>query len=187
MAAPPEKTLKNLTGKWAMNKTLSDSAEPVLLLQGISFLIRKGIGMASVTLDVNQYEAPPKPPNTSSDIFTHIDIEQTASGLSSTHERRCVDDVWRDHSDWLFGNVTGKTRWVSLDEVDDEHLKKGWEIEGEGKAFILSQVESKDNGWIARQIWGFQVIEGERRYCRNIVVTKGEERAAIRLVYDYTP
>jgi hypothetical protein len=143
--------------------------------------------MASVTLDVNQYEAPPKPPNTSSDIFTHIDIEQTASGLSSTHERRCVDDVWRDHSDWLFGNVTGKTRWVSLDEVDDEHLKKGWEIEGEGKAFILSQVDSKDNGWIARQIWGFQIIEGERRYCRNIVVTKGEERVTARLVYDYTP
>lgn len=143
--------------------------------------------MASIQLDVNEYEAPPKPPNTSTDIFTHIDIEQTAAGLSSTHERRCIDDTWRDHSDWLFGDVTGKTRWVSLDEVDDDFLKTGWEAAVEGKGYITSEVKSKDKGWVAKQIWGFQVIDGVRYYCRNIAVTKGSERVTVRLVYDYTP
>lgn len=144
--------------------------------------------MASVHLDINQYEAPPKPPNTSTDIFYHVDVEQTAAGLSSTHERRCIDHTWRDHSDWLFGDVRGQTWWVSLDEVDDEFLKKGWEPEGDdpaAKNYIISHVESKDKGWTAKQVWGFQIIDGARRYARNIAVTKGSERVTVRLVYDY--
>ncbi|CAG9954714.1 unnamed protein product [Clonostachys rosea f. rosea IK726] len=155
MAAPAEKTLKNLTGKWSL---------------GIGYLTRKGIGLASVTLDVNEYEAAPKPPNTATEIFTHIDIEQTAAGLSSTHERRCVDDTWREHEDWLFGKVKGRTRWVGED----------------GKNFILSEVESVGNGWTATQIWGFQKIEGERRYVRHVVVKKEDKTEVVKLVYDYT-
>merc|ERR1712000_717432 len=57
------------------------------------------------------------------DVIQHIDIEQSASGLTSTHEKRCLDDVFREHSDWLFGTVKGKTKWVTLDEVTDEFLK----------------------------------------------------------------
>ncbi|KAH8736779.1 hypothetical protein BGZ61DRAFT_338953 [Ilyonectria robusta] len=187
MAAPAEKTLNDLSGNWVMNKTLSDSSEPVLSLQGIGWVTRKAIGIASISLAVNQYKAPPKPPNTSTEIVTHVDIVQSASGLSSTHENRCVDETFRDNSDWLFGSVKGRSSWVSLDEIDDEFLKKDWLIEGEGKNFFKSYVESQDNGWIATQIWGFQTIDGERRYCRHVVVTKGDQRVAIRLVYDYVP
>uniref|UniRef100_A0A8H7ND64 Uncharacterized protein n=1 Tax=Bionectria ochroleuca TaxID=29856 RepID=A0A8H7ND64_BIOOC len=110
-------------------------------------------------------------------------------GASSTHERRCVDDTWREHEDWLFGKVKGRTRWVSLAEVDDEFLKKDWEEEkvGEdGKNFILSEVESVGNGWTATQIWGFQKIEGERRYVRHVVVKKEDKTEVVKLVYDYT-
>lgn len=149
-------------------------------------MIRKAISLASVTLDVNVYEAPPKPPSTATDVVTHIDIEQSASGLSSTHELRCVDDLFREHSDWLFGNLKGKTKWVSLDEVEDDFLKSGWELEGAGgKDFLRSHVENEENGWQAYQIWGFQTVDGERRYCRNVLVTKGENRVTIRMVYDY--
>lgn len=186
MAAPAEKTLQDLSGKWLLNKTISDSSEPVLALQGIGFLTRKGIGLASITLDVNQYTAPPKAPSESTDVVSHIDITQTASGLKSTQEDRCLDDFFRAHADWLFGKVRGKSSWVSLDDVDDEFLKKGWLVEGDGK-FIKSHVESEDNGWVAVQIWGFELINGERRYARHIVVTKKDERVQIRLVYDYLP
>ncbi|KAL7799136.1 hypothetical protein V8C37DRAFT_398960 [Trichoderma ceciliae] len=185
MAAPASKTTKDLNGKWTMNKSLSDSSEPVLALQGIGFLIRKTIGIATITLDVKQYEGPPKPPNTATDIVFHIDITQSASGLTSTQENRCFDDFPRDHTDWLFGTVTGRSRWVSLDEVTDDFLKQGWELEGEGKSFITNVAENKEKGWIAEQVWGFQIVNGERRYSRNVVVTKGEERAQIRLVYDF--
>ncbi|KAF7544206.1 hypothetical protein G7Z17_g10125 [Cylindrodendrum hubeiense] len=185
MAAPPAKTINDLNGNWIMNKSLSDSSEPVLALQGIGWMTRKAIGLATISIAVNQYQAPPKAPNTSTDIVTHIDIVQSASGLSSTTENRCIDNTFRDNSDWLFGTVKSRSAFVSLDEVDDEFLKKGWLIEGEGKQFVKSYVESQGNGWIATQIWGFETIDGERRYCRHVMVTKGDERVQIRLVYDY--
>lgn len=50
---------------------------------------------------------------------------------------------------------------------------------------MLSFVENVDSGWTAEQIWGFMDIEGERRYCRNIVIRKKDERVNMRLVYDY--
>ena len=169
----------------AQNKELSASAEPGLSIQGIGYLVRKGVGLATITIDVNQYEAPPKAPSTADGTFTHIDIEQSASGLSSTKEARCLDDLPRDHSDWLFGNVKGQSSWVSVDDITDEYLKKGWLSEGEGKTLIRSHVVSQDNGWTATQIWGFQDINGERRYCRNIVIAKGDQRAEFRFVYNY--
>ena len=142
--------------------------------------------MASISLDVQVEEKAPLPPNTSTDPVLHIILEQSASGLSSTHEHRCMDDVFRPHSDWLFGNVKGKTKWVTLDEVEDEYLKTGWIVDpAAGAEFLRSHVENEEKGWTAIQIWGFQLIDGERRYCRNILVTKGKERVTVRLVYDY--
>lgn len=140
--------------------------------------------MATITIQVEQYEGPPSPPNTKADVVTHIDITQSASGLSSTQEDRCFDDFEREHSDWLFGNVKGRSRWAKLDEVTDEFLKTGWEIEGDG-LFITNSAKNEDNGWVAEQVWGFQLVDGERRYCRKVVVTKGSKREQIRLVYDY--
>lgn len=146
--------------------------------------MRKGILAATLTLETNQYEAAPNPPNEAGEPCWHIDINQSASGMS-TEERRCLDDTWRQHSDWLFGNVKGRSRWVGLDDITDEYLKKGWLVEGEGKTLILSHVESEDDEWIADQIWGFQEVDGERRHCRNFVITKGDQRAEFRFVYDY--
>lgn len=168
----------------SQNSTLSDSADAALALQGIGYLIRKGIGLASITIDVSQYEAAPKAPSTAEGKFVHIDIEQSASGLSSTKELRCLDDLPREHTDWIFGTVQGRSRWVALEDVDDEYLKTGWEA-AEGKAFILSHVVSQGYGWTATQVWGFQTVEGERRYCRNIVVKNGAQRVEFRFVYDF--
>ncbi|KAK8924738.1 hypothetical protein MANI_002584 [Metarhizium anisopliae] len=184
MAAPADKTLKNLNGQWTVNKELSESTDPALTIQGIGYFIRTGISYATISLSVNQYEAPPKPPNESTGTVVHIDIDQSASGLTNTQENRCLDNTYRDHTDWLFGHVKGRSTWVGLDEIEDAYLKNGWEAEADGK-LIFSHVESLDAGWTATQVWGFQLVNGERRYCRNIVVAKGSERAEFRLVYDY--
>ncbi|KAL8288553.1 hypothetical protein RB597_000603 [Gaeumannomyces tritici] len=191
MAAPPSKTLKDLNGKWVMNKTLSDNTEPALALQGIGWFVRKGISMASVTLNVKQYTGAPKPPSTSPEEAVHIDIVQTATGgIKGTTELRCLDGVAREHTDWLFGKVSGRSRLLRRAEVADEYLKRGWIEEeggegGEEAEHIESKAESVDNGWVALQVWGFQLIGGERRYARNIMVTKGAERVEMRLVYDW--
>ncbi|KAI3401899.1 hypothetical protein diail_6458 [Diaporthe ilicicola] len=180
MAAPAEKTLRNLDGTWVMNKSLSDSADPALALQGVGWLTRKAIGLATVTLHVKEY--------VDDAGVTHVDIQQTATGgVKGNTENRTLDNTFREHSDWLFGNVKGRTGWVtSKDDIadgKDEYLKKGWEAAQ--TEFVVGYVESLDRGWTAWQVWGFQEVNGERRYARNIVVAKGDERVEMRLVYDF--
>lgn len=179
------------------NKSLSGSADPGLVIQGMGYLTRTAISMASISLDVNQYEAPPKEPNTSTDTFTHIDLDQTAAGVSTTTEKRCLDDTFREHTDKVFGSVKGRSLWVSVEDLKDDFLKGGWNVESDSsKELIQSYVESLEADWVATQIWGFQTVDGERRYCRNIVIEKvtrddqgaitaSTDRAEFRFVYDY--
>lgn len=162
------------------NKSLSDSADPALALQGIGWLTRKAIGLATITLSIKEHEDDAK--------LTHIDIQQTATGgLKGTSENRTLDNTWREHSDWLFGKVRGRTRWLSslseLPDPNDEFLKSDWEAGT--TEWVFAYVESLDAGWTASQTWGFQVVNGERRYARNVVVLKGQERAEVRMIYDY--
>lgn len=159
----------------------------MLALQGVGYLVRKAIGLATVTIKVNEYEAPPSAPNIpSNDIVTHLDTEQSASGLTSTHEKRCLDNVFREHTDWLFGALHTRSRWVSIDQVADDQIDHDWEIAGTaGHDLIMTHAESVKNGWIARQLYGFQKVDGDRRYCCQVTVSKGSESVAIRLVYDY--
>jgi hypothetical protein len=210
MAAPPSKTVGDLTGKWymvrhfppnrqnqnvltyAQNKKFSSDTSPALALQGIGWVTRKLISAASITLDIKQYTAPPTPPNSDTTPVTHIEIEQTGTGgMKGTTEKRCLDFQWREHSDWMFGHVKGQTKFVAPADITDEFLAKDWlEDEAEkggpnGETHILSYVESLDSGWTATQVWGFQMIDGVRRYCRNVVVAKGAERVELRLVYDF--
>ncbi|RYC54577.1 hypothetical protein CHU98_g11632, partial [Xylaria longipes] len=79
MAAPATKTIGDLSGKWVLNKTLSDPTDPALALQGVGWLLRKAIGAATIHISVTQY--------VDDGGVTHIDIDQSASGLSSTRER----------------------------------------------------------------------------------------------------
>lgn len=155
--------------------------------------MRKGIGLATVTLDVKQYTGPPSPPaDASGPPVVHIDVKQTATGnIKATTELRCLDDTPRDHSDWLFGTIRGRSRWATVDDVDDPWLAKDW-LEGDeeksgpnGETHLLNIAESVDKGWTATQVWGFQMVDGVRRYCRHVVVAKGSKREELKLVYDY--
>ncbi|KAI4203207.1 MAG: hypothetical protein LQ350_002083 [Teloschistes chrysophthalmus] len=188
MAAPPEKTLKDLSGKWIMvparSHTLHSqraptkrspmtsikcckwyallpppstplfphqpSPSPSLPLtppkqQGIGWFMRRLISLATVTLTITQYTS-------SDDNSTHIDIHQIASpGNISSDENRILDWTYRDHSDKVFGEVKGKSRWAKLKEVDDhEFLKEGYDdLEGE---HVQGYVESKSGGWTVDQL-----------------------------------
>ncbi|KAG9199669.1 hypothetical protein G6514_008224 [Epicoccum nigrum] len=194
MAAPESANIKNLRGKWTMNKTLSDPFDPVLALQGIGWLTRKAIGAATVTLHVKHY--------TLEDGTTvKIDIDQVLSGgLKGSVEERTLDWQWRGHTDFLFGTVKGHNRYTTLAAVQEEakgkgvteddakFLAEGWLKETEEGEVIESFVENEANKWTAWQIWGFAEIGGKRMYVRRIVVRKTDkdEFKRVRLVYDYT-
>ncbi|EFQ98641.1 hypothetical protein MGYG_01663 [Nannizzia gypsea CBS 118893] len=211
MAAPKEATIHNLTGTWTMD-ALSDSTDPTLTLQGISWFTRKAIGLATVTLHVKQY---------TEDDAVHIDIAQTLTGgISGTTEKRELGWVPREHTDHIFGSVRGRTRYIASKkdgsktvpaieiqtkvgkEEEDAAVAKffngdvlangsasdGWVVDDEAEGsepFLQSWVESIDNGWTAEQVWGFEVINDIRYYTRRIAVAKDGQCSRVRLVYRY--
>ncbi|KAF2281189.1 uncharacterized protein EI97DRAFT_389624 [Westerdykella ornata] len=197
MAAPPSKTMKSFDGKWQMNKTLGDNPDPVLSLQGIGWILRKTIGSATITQHIKTSTTPSG--------ATHIQIDQTlTAGLKGTSESRELDWTYRPHSDWLFGDVKGRSRWSSLSKVveeaattgkgeaadleaDAKFLVEGWLPESaEGENVVESFVENEAAGWTAWQVWGFADVDGKGRFhVRRVVVRKGSKVERIRLVYDY--
>ncbi|KAL9018946.1 MAG: hypothetical protein Q9185_003780 [Variospora sp. 1 TL-2023] len=128
MAAPSNKTLKDLNGKWVM--------------QGVGWFLRHAIALATITLTISEYVH---------DNLTHIDIHQVATGNIQSTEERTLDWVARDHTDGVFGAVKGKSRWVKLKDVDDDDfLKTGWDGGEEGE-YVQGYVESVGGGWTADQ------------------------------------
>ncbi|ETI28713.1 hypothetical protein G647_01164 [Cladophialophora carrionii CBS 160.54] len=193
MAAPPEITCTNLSGKFVMNKSLSDDTDPMFALQGLSWLTRTAIRLATVVLTIKEYKQ--------DDIY-HVDITSVASGLSTTQENRTLDWKEREHADRIFGNCRGKSRLWKTGEFKMEgpgseedaaflqaHKLKDGQTDSKflDDEHVQSLVKNVDDagGWQAEMVWGFEEINGERRYTRRIVVWKNAEFQRVRLVYDY--
>ncbi|KAH0544182.1 hypothetical protein FGG08_001627 [Glutinoglossum americanum] len=177
--------MRALSGVFVMNKTLSDDIDGILALQGIGWFMRKAISLATVTLSIKEYEEQ----RDDSTSVTHIDIEQTATGgIGGTTELRILDWTERHHSDNLFGELLGKSRWRKLEEIggdDAEFLATGWLDEVKETGLVESYVVSDDNGWTARQIWGFEEFEEARYYTRHVVVKKDDTVKKAKLVYNF--
>ncbi|KAL1964337.1 hypothetical protein VTN77DRAFT_7022 [Rasamsonia byssochlamydoides] len=224
MAAPADITIQDLNGIWVMDKSNSTDPDAILQLQGISWIVRKAIQFATVTLHVTQYTE--TDPETSKPIVK-IDINQvTTGGLSGTTEKRVLTWTEHEHRDHIFGTVVGKSRFfrgakgadgkvrpnidVQTDVKDEkvhrflrgEILADGTEVEGflveepkdvddlglgEGEGLWLqSFVRNVDSGWTAEQIWGFEIINGERRYTRRIAVADKNGKYQLgRMVYTF--
>ncbi|KAI4149087.1 MAG: hypothetical protein LQ340_004792, partial [Diploschistes diacapsis] len=152
------------------DKTLSDDFDPILALQGMGWLTRKAIGLATVTQSIKHYSSSPSPSSSAGAKGTvHIDTEQTVTGgISASPEYRVLDWQERPHSDRIFGELVGRSRYVDPRALPDaelgadkDWLAGGWDEEGEK---VESLVENRAAGWTAVQIWGFAVVEGKRRH-----------------------
>ncbi|EGO05177.1 hypothetical protein SERLA73DRAFT_174144 [Serpula lacrymans var. lacrymans S7.3] len=185
MAAPPNVTTTDLSGRYLMNKSLSDSTDEILRLQGVSWFKRRAIATFSLTLTVSHYK--------DDDGVEHIDIDQTLSGgIPGTREERTLN--WESHPNYddVFGAVFGKSRRVQLEDVDDEFLKNGWTADTAEHGGIQSYVESDTSKsgktWTAEQIWGFEDKDGVRRYARHVKFTSSDRKEGpilAHLYYDY--
>ncbi|KAJ5217194.1 hypothetical protein N7468_010202 [Penicillium chermesinum] len=74
----------------------------------------------------------------------------------------------------------------------DGSASQGFEIDavgdefGEGEGLFLQNfVDNEESKWTAEQIWGFEIINGERRHTRRVAVTKNGKVEIARLVYSY--
>ncbi|OCK82751.1 hypothetical protein K432DRAFT_380151, partial [Lepidopterella palustris CBS 459.81] len=180
-----------------MNKSLSGDTDSVLALQGIGWLTRKALGLATVTQHLKQY------PDAHNPSVVHIDFSQTVTGgIKGTTELRTLDWQYRPHSDHFFGDLNGRSRWNTIGKIgegemkreggeadDVKFLKEGWSAESLDGEVVESYVEHDNKGWVGWQVWGFADVDvggtKQRRHVRNVVVRKGKEVRRIKLVFDW--
>jgi hypothetical protein len=180
MAVPAEITTQNLSGTYLLNRTLSDSSQTVLKMQGVNFIVRSAVAYSNVTVTLSQY--------TDSDGKKHLDQEQLSTGGIKNFEDRIMDGAWTEKYNWIWGKVLGKSRYVKIDEIDDGYLREGWSKDCVDGELVEGYVESKTDKWTALQIWGFAEVDGERKHVRRILATKpGWQDQRIRMVYDWKP
>ncbi|KAL8664428.1 MAG: hypothetical protein Q9168_007910 [Polycauliona sp. 1 TL-2023] len=158
MAAPPHKNLHNIAGRWTLNKPLS---KPDLNLQNINIFIRSIATHTSVHLTISQ----PSP--------SSIHLQQSATGASipAVTEDWILDWTWRDGHDPLFGDMKGRARWIGIDDAQVE----GSEFDREADDGMIMQAEWKrDDEWGGTHYWGFEDVQGERRYVRRIFMVNNQ-------------
>ena len=128
----------------------------------MGWILRKTLGAATVTQHIRTSTTP--------ESSTHITIDQSITGgLKGTTENRTLDWQYRPHSDWLFGDVRGRSHFTTLAAVQEEakskgdkaieedaaYLAEGWLDESREGEVIETYVKNEDKGWTAWQVWGF--------------------------------
>jgi hypothetical protein len=161
----------------------------MLELQGVPWLKRKIILIATVTISIKEY--------VDSNGVTHIDLEQTATGgIQGTTELRTLDWSETSHEDHIFGTLTSRNRWVAdLKSCESGNggplhtfLTEGWleeKVGPNGEGWVQNWATNKKDGWTAEQVWGFTLINGQRYKTRKIIVTKGETVLPVTLAYEW--
>ncbi|KAK5633754.1 hypothetical protein RRF57_009468 [Xylaria bambusicola] len=181
MAAPSEVNISDVTGRWSLNRGLSDSLEPCFALQGIPWIIRKVINFA--TLELQYIKDPP------SDATTppSFDFKQTIRpGGFDTTNRYVIDGEKRTDTVPIFGEITMHAKYLDRDEVTSEQtLGTGIQGDATKDVAILEVVESENMGWRAETLWVFETIDGEYRFCKYNIISKDGQSATAKMVHDY--
>ncbi|RMZ82060.1 hypothetical protein DV737_g2208, partial [Chaetothyriales sp. CBS 132003] len=183
MAIPQELTMPNFSGTYVINKQISDDLDPLFVLQGLSWFVRRTIGFATVTTRINHY---------SKDGVAHLDLTSSALGLPKTFDNRVLDFELRFRQDRIFGNMKIKSRVINIaayemiieggTEKDAEFLMSSFVDESAIQAYGEGAERYK---WRIEQSWGIEEVGGERRVTQRMVARKGDEVLRLRIVYDY--
>lgn len=180
MAAPPNKSLQSLNGNWQLNKSCSDDFASVLELQGFNLIVRKAATAAAIHLKVIQPDE------------QYIKMAQTVTSgkIPGTTEDYTLDWKWRNNHDSFFGEVAGRSRWVSVEEglqtesvISDQDI---WIKDDSNGKLIEAEGREVDGEWEAHHLWGFELVDGERRHTRRVCVkNKAGDSLRVRMVYDF--
>jgi hypothetical protein len=124
----------------------------MLAIQGLPWVLRKTIALATVTLHVKQYTS-------DSDEKVHIDIDQfVTGGINAGPENRTLDWVEHGKKDYIFGDVKGRNRFVRAGEIGQGEgaeevmwLAEGWD-DGKDGLRVQGYSWNEKEGWTANQV-----------------------------------
>ncbi|KAL8974905.1 MAG: hypothetical protein Q9197_000874 [Variospora fuerteventurae] len=161
MAAPNTVDILDVTGRWSLNRTLSDSLEDTFALQ-----------------DLPETENAP----------IRFSVKQTVrpGGFDSSNEY-VLDGKTRYDTVPIFGEVSATNSYVTADAVTvEDTLHRGIEYaKGQQKVGILEITTGVHTGWASQTVWGFERIDGGRHLCKYAITTKDDQKATARMVFDY--
>lgn len=188
MSVPASITTANgLSAKWVMNAKLSTPYEDVLSVQGVGFMKRKAITLATVTVNNTV--------STNAAGVTEIESKSSASGIPGAQEHIIADGQEHKSNHEIYGQIITKARWVSVDEAKavDAGLVDLIVAESTdpatGKILLIESWadESAGNktGWHAHLTSGFKTVDGERRWVRINSFKSKKVNKLVVLVYDY--
>ncbi|KAJ7115169.1 hypothetical protein C8R44DRAFT_739777 [Mycena epipterygia] len=185
MAAPASVTIADLSGKWSINKSLSDLAaiDKTLEAQGLGAPERAAVAAAEATLAFKHYK--------NADGVEQYDVEVVSDtrvqGVVMPGETRLL--TWTDATmdSPIFGKLVVKTRRAKAAEIGDAYLTEGWSADTLEHGLIQSEAHSAGGiNWTYNQTWGFEDVSGKRHHTRRGKFT-GPTGQVIesRVVYDY--
>ena len=116
------------------NKELSDDTDGILSMQGVSWINRTAISYGTITLYVKHHK--------DENGIEHVVSEQTLTGIPGTTEKRTLDSEVREHYDYVFGAVVGKSRRRKVEDIEDDFLRGGWLPDTIKDGVIASWIES---------------------------------------------
>ncbi|OJD32281.1 lccl domain-containing protein [Diplodia corticola] len=181
MAAPPEKTISNLSGKWVLERKLSTGMDDVMALQGLSWVKVKTLAIISVTETYRQYVDEKQ--------VTHVDVTPTVTGgFKGQVSSYVVDGIARTREIAEFGEVVESSRWSDLTDVDDEYLREGWvyaEAEKKGPKNLVLQATMDKGACVLDGVWGFIDVDGKRYHARKTTCRKGGKTKSCCAVYSW--
>lgn len=138
-------------------------------------------GMITVTEHITHTIAPTQDTHT-----IHIEQRMTG-GFKGGEEDILIPGPVRASVHNIFGAITEQASWTDLSDSDDEWLKSGWlDEEGEnGQRHLKAVAKSEIVGWELEVVWGFVLVEGERRHSRRMVCRKEGVTERTRIIYGW--
>lgn len=154
------------------------------------WIIRKAVSFATITGKLSQTQDEHR--------TTNITIQQTATGgIKGEDERHILNGSVSIHGSAMFGAQSIRSNWLDLKSAKplslsgeplDPYLLDDW-LEEEAHTgqpgHITVNVVNEKAGWQADQVWGFSNINGQRYRIAKFLVQKGEEKAPVRVVYEW--
>ncbi|KAL4999501.1 hypothetical protein BDV10DRAFT_184393 [Aspergillus recurvatus] len=210
MAAPADITVKTLKGSWTLDKSVSDSMDGILRLQGVSWLSRKAISAATLTLN---FTSSVEPSSSSGEPTVHLTMRQTLTGgIGGSAEVRITDWVERERSNHIYGDVLSRSQLIKGTREEDGHVRPDLDLRSkpsndasreEVQKFLrgaVGQADSDDltdlfihdfgrnekSGWTAEQIWSIEVLDSQKCLIRRVAVVRDDGYELARLVYRFS-
>ncbi|KAJ7647967.1 hypothetical protein FB45DRAFT_782949 [Roridomyces roridus] len=181
MTLPPHFTTLDLSGRFVLNPTLSDSVDDILSLQGITdATLRRSFahGILSFNHCIGEDDG----------VFEHIWVDQELEGQRiHSDEKLALDGRERVHYDPLLGPVVGRISRVKTHRLEPPFLRSGWTPDTRKYGVLNYHVSSGGGrGWVADETWGIEEITGLRHFARHIEFTGADgKNVESHLVYDY--